>query len=238
MSYETFAYYYDSLMDPQFYEDYYQFINQQCQFEEVLELGCGTGEIAIRLAKDNKTVVATDLSSDMLEVAKQKAIYEDVPLILQKVDMSDFSTSHKIDLILCLCDSLNYLLDEKDIISTFSNVFDSLNEKGTFIFDIDSLYKMNTILKDYQEDLEDDEFTFHWHVNQIEDGYVHHYVYIEDKIEHDIVEENHYQKTYHVKQYIQWLNQAGFHNIQYYSDFSSYHEDCERIIFVCRKESI
>ena len=36
MSYENFAYYYDSLMDEQFYEDYYQFILQHCQFDEVL----------------------------------------------------------------------------------------------------------------------------------------------------------------------------------------------------------
>ena len=74
MSYENFAYYYDSLMDEQFYEDYYQFILEHCQFEEVFELGCGTGEIAIRLAKDHKTVYASDISTDMLEVAKQKAI--------------------------------------------------------------------------------------------------------------------------------------------------------------------
>lgn len=238
MSYETFAYYYDSLMDSQFYDDYYQFIQQHCQYEEVLELGCGTGEIAIRLAKDNKTVVATDLSSDMLEVAKQKAMYEDVQLILQKVDMSDFSTSHKVDLILCLCDSLNYVIDEKAVQSTFQHVYDSLDMNGTFIFDIDSLYKMNVILKDYKEDQEDEEFSFHWHVDQIDDGYVHHYVYIEDKGEHEIVEENHYQKTYSIEQYMEWLHQAGFYNIEYYSDFEQYHEDCERIIFVCKKENV
>ena len=85
MSYENFAYYYDSLMDEQFYEDYYQFILQHCQFDEVFELGCGTGEMAIRLAKSNKTVYASDISSDMLEVAKQKAIEQQVNLVLQRV---------------------------------------------------------------------------------------------------------------------------------------------------------
>lgn len=74
MSYETFAYYYDSLMDLQFYEDYYEFILKHACFDSVLELGCGTGEIAIRLAKNDKTVYATDLSSDMLEVTKQKQL--------------------------------------------------------------------------------------------------------------------------------------------------------------------
>ena len=50
MSYENFAYYYDSLMDEQFYLDYYNFINEYADFKSILELGCGTGEIAIRLA--------------------------------------------------------------------------------------------------------------------------------------------------------------------------------------------
>lgn len=235
MSYENFAYYYDSLMDSQFYEDYYQFILKQCQFDEVLELGCGTGEIAIRFAKDQKSVFATDLSTDMLEVAKQKAMSENVNLMLQRVDMRDFSTSHHVDLILCLCDSLNYLLDVEDVLKTFVNVYESLKEQGTFIFDIDSLYKMNVILKNYHEKEEDDEFVFDWRVENIENGYVHHHVYIEDKIENEVVNEDHYQKTYSVSQYLYWLNEIGFSDIQYYSDFSDYHEDCERIIFVCRK---
>ena len=101
MSYETFAYYYDRLMEPQFYEDYENFIMNHASFDEVLELGCGTGEMAIRLAKRKKSVFATDLSTDMLEVAKQKAMAENVNLILQRIDMSDFSTSHQVDLILC-----------------------------------------------------------------------------------------------------------------------------------------
>lgn len=236
MSYETFAYYYDSLMDQSFYEDYENFINEHCQYDEVLELGCGTGEIAIRLAQKEKNVFATDLSDDMLEVARQKAMHRNVNLLLQRVDMRDFSTSHSVDLILCLCDSINYLLDSKDIIQTFQNVYSSLKNHGTFIFDIDSLYKMDQILKDYREDEEDEEFSFHWHVKNIDSGYVCHHIYIHDKIENEIVEEYHYQKTYSCQQYIEWLHDVGFQHIDYYSDFEDYHEECERIIFVCRKE--
>ena len=236
MSYENFAYYYDSLMEPQFYDDYHAFIYKHCQFNEVLELGCGTGEIAIRLSKDGKHVFASDLSLDMLEVAKQKAMAENVNLILQRVDMSDFSTSHQVDLVLCLCDSINYLLNPEDVLKTFQNVYSSLKDNGTFIFDIDSLYKMNVILDQYSEKEEDEEFVFEWRVDKIDDGYVHHHVYIEDKQESEIVDEDHYQKTYSVNQYLYWLKEAGFSQVDYYSDFHEYHDDCERIIFVCQKE--
>lgn len=235
MSYENFAYYYDSLMDPQFYDDYYQFIKEHCQFDEVFELGCGTGEMALRMAQDEKEVYATDLSADMLEVTKQKAMASNVKMILQRVDMSDFSLSRQVDLILCLCDSLNYLLEPEAILQTFQHVYDSLEEDGTFLFDVDSLYKMNVILKDYHEEEDDEDFVFSWYVKHIEDGYVHHHIYIEDKIENEKVEEDHYQKTYPLSQYLYWLHEVGFQNIEYYSDFHTYHEDCERIIFVCRK---
>ncbi|MCD7809374.1 MAG: class I SAM-dependent methyltransferase [Erysipelotrichaceae bacterium] len=235
MSYENFSYYYDSLMDSKFYDDYLEFIFNHAVFDEVFELACGTGEIAIRLAKAQKQVYASDLSMDMLEVAKQKAMYENVNLYLQRVDMTDFSTDREVDLILCLCDSLNYLLEEKQIIQTFKNVNASLKDNGTFIFDIDSLYKMNHILKDYHEYDEDKDYIFDWQVEYIDNGYVKHHVYIEDKIEDDIVDEYHYQKTFDIHQYLQWLNETGFHKITYYSDFDEYYKDCERIIFVCQK---
>lgn len=150
--------------------------------------------------------------------------------------MCDFTLSRPVDLVLCLCDSLNYLTDPQQMTQTFLNVFQSLGDGGTFIFDVDSLYKMDVILKDYHEKEEDEEFIFDWSVENISEGYIHHHVYIEDKKEHDIVDEDHYQKTYPVSQYLYWLHEAGFQNIEYYSDFTTYHDDCERIIFVCRKE--
>ena len=41
--------------------------------QRVLELGCGTGEDAIRLAEAGVRVVATDPSSHMLQLAREKA---------------------------------------------------------------------------------------------------------------------------------------------------------------------
>ncbi|MCD8027545.1 MAG: class I SAM-dependent methyltransferase [Erysipelotrichaceae bacterium] len=235
MSYENFSYYYDSLIYLKFYDDYLKFICDHALFDDVFELACGTGEIAIRLAKTGKDVYAPDLSMDMLEVAKQKAMEENVSLIFQRVDMTDFKTNREVDLILCLCDSMNYLLDKQQIIQTFKNVYQSLKQDGSFIFDVDSIYKMNTILKDYHEHSEDEDYIFDWKVELLDNGYVKHQVYIEDRIENDIVNEFHYQKTYEIDQYIQWLHDVGFHNISYYGDFEEYHKECERIIFVCQK---
>ncbi len=235
MSYENFAYYYDSLMDERFYDDYEEFIFSHADFNNVLELGCGTGEIAIRLSKKNKLVYATDLSDDMLEVARLKAISENVSLMLKRVDMTDFEVSQGVDLILCLCDSINYILDLDSVYKTFYNVYNSLNEFGYFIFDIDSLYKTDIILNDYLEEESDDDFSFYWKVDLIESGFVHHFIKIEDKENNEYVEENHYQKTYDEQVYIDLLRKVGFSNIELYSDFGDFNKKCERIIFVCYK---
>ena len=204
MSYEAFAYYYDSLMDQNFYNDYIQFINEHVKdYQTVLELGCGTGEIAIRLAHLGKQVCATDISKDMLEVAKYKCIDFKVDVMLSRIDMCDFAVDSQLDLILCLCDSLNYVIDLKNVKQVFENTYNALKKGGSFIFDIDSMYKMETILKDYDEENDEDDFYFHWHVDRISKGYVKHSVEIIDKVENDRVYEEHYQKTYDVETYIE-----------------------------------
>ena len=235
MSYENFAFYYDSLMEPQFYDDYENFIMNHASFDEVLELGCGTGEMAIRLAKRKKSVFATDLSTDMLEVAKQKAMAENVNLILQRIDMSDFSTSHQVDLILCLCDSINYVLSKKKVLQTFKNVYESLKYNGTFIFDVDSLYKMDYVLDGYFEEEDDEEFYFKWAVKKTGEGKVEHLVEIIDKENNEHINEIHHQQTYSIDTYLELLKKAGFNEVEYYGEFEEYHDKSQRIIFVCHK---
>ena len=49
----------------------------------------------------------------MLEISRLKAMEADVNLLLGRVDMTDFVTDKAVDLILCLCDSINYVLSKK-----------------------------------------------------------------------------------------------------------------------------
>ena len=235
MSYENFAYYYDSLMDQRFYDDYLQFILSHATFSRVLELGCGTGEMAVRLAKLDKRILATDLSDDMLEVARMKAMYHDVHMDFRKVDMCDFETDSVFDLILCLCDSLNYILDQESVYQVFVNAFNSLENQGTFIFDVNSLYKMNVILKDYLEENDDPDYYFKWQVENTGDGAVKHTVIINDKSEDEHVVEEHLQKTWSIAVYQSLLKNAGFDDVEIYSDFHDFQNECERVIFICRK---
>lgn len=236
MSYENFSYYYDSLMDQRFYDDYLDFICTHADFNNVFELGCGTGEMAIRLAELGKEVIATDISDDMLEVARNKAMYHNVNIRFAKVDMCDFEIDGDFDLILCLCDSLNYILKAEDVFKVFENAFRGLKNKGSFIFDVNSLYKMNTVLDGYEEESDDLDYYFHWQTDRIGPGLIRHTVEINDKVENEYTFEEHLQQTFAVDVYIKLLKNAGFNDIKIYSDFHDYDEKCERLIFICRKE--
>ncbi|WP_281677543.1 class I SAM-dependent DNA methyltransferase [Eggerthia catenaformis] len=234
MSYQKFAYYYDSLMDPQFYNDYEDFILKHTDANFFLELGCGTGEIAIRLLKKEKSILATDLSEDMLYVASEKASSEGLCLDVQQADMIDFQVTHPVDCVLCLCDSLNYIIDKNDIIKVFSNVYQALKPKGIFIFDINSMYKCNIILDNYHEESHDEDYDFYWDVTSNNRGDIYHHIIINDRENNEQIDEIHHQKTYELDIYKSLLDNTGF-TYEIFSDFDKYNEESERLIFVCRK---
>lgn len=235
MSYQEFAYYYDSLMDPSFYDDYYQFINKVVsQFSSVLELGCGTGTIAIKLAKDGKKVYASDISGDMLDVALNKAYDNQVDISFSRVDMTDFMVDIPVDLILCLCDSINYLTTIEQIKNTFENVFNSLNKGGYFIFDINSQFKINNYLKNYHEIQEDEEYYFSWDCN-VNNEFVEHDITIVDKVDGYRLNEKQIQNCFKEVVYEELLKKVGFLEIYKYSDFKEYDSNDERVIYLVKK---
>lgn len=236
MSYQEFAYYYDSLMDPQFYDDYMAFLDQHVSFQNAIELGCGTGEMTFRLLDEGKKIIATDLSDDMLEVMAEKAEMKGVKLPMFRMDMCDFEIDGKMDAVLCFCDSLNYITTIDGVKKVFASAYRSLKKGGAFVFDVNSLYKCNVILKDYCEENRDDDFYFHWDVKSDGHGDLVHHVIIEDLENKERVDEIHHQRSFSKETYELLLKEAGFTKIAVYSDFGAYQETCERLIFVCVRE--
>ena len=94
---------------------------------------------------------------------------------------------------------------------------------------------METTLKDYLEENDDEDFYFKWEVKNVDYGQVEHHIIINDKVENEYVEEVHIQKTLEVDHYLALLKEVGFNNVNIYSDFDEYHQDCQRVIFVCKK---
>ena len=100
----------------------------------VLDLACGTGNVTRELLKRGYEVTGVDNSPPMLEVARRK-LPESVPLLCQ--DARHLSVDGPpFDAVVCLFDSLNYLLELPDLHRAFRAVHRRLVPGGPFVFDM------------------------------------------------------------------------------------------------------
>ncbi|HHY64474.1 MAG TPA: class I SAM-dependent methyltransferase [Clostridiaceae bacterium] len=139
--------------------DYIQsaFRKYSCEPGLILELGCGTGSLAIELSKRGYEMIAVDASADMLGKAYQKALAAGVDILFLNQDMRQFELYGTVDAVLCMLDSINYITSLKDIKKVFSLVHNYLNPGGLFIFDTNSPYKLERILgSEIYYELDDD----------------------------------------------------------------------------------
>lgn len=98
----------------------------------VLELGCGTGRVAIPLARDGREVVGLDLSPHMLRLARSKA--EGLPNIrFVRGDMSRFDLGRKFRLIVVPFRAFQHLMTPKAQRSCLEAVRRHLEPRGRFL---------------------------------------------------------------------------------------------------------
>lgn len=245
--YRDFAFVYDKLMDDVDYENWINYIeqiikNENVQVKNILELACGTGNITIPLAQKNYDIVGIDISDEMLNVARSKAERQNLELVLLEQDIAelDFDVTN-LDCVLCACDGFNYITYDKDLLNIFSKIYELLKEKGIFIFDISSFYKLSTILGNnmYGENRED--ISYMWQ-NYFDDEQnlveMELTFFVKDQNgKYDKHEELHLQRGYTEEEILHMLTKSGFLDIKVYGDFTFKQpkKDSERVFFVCKK---
>lgn len=142
--YGKFAELYDALMDQhEFYESYYHFAIGLIGNAKpaILDLGCGTGQLAKLFKDGGYNVEGIDLSAGMLKVARGKGIK------VHKQGMAGFSLAKKYGFILSTFDSVNYLKTEAELRRCFASVYQHLNPGGLFVFDLNSSYKISNVAR-------------------------------------------------------------------------------------------
>ena len=107
---------------------------------EALELGCGTGNNLLFL-KNKLSLTGIDSSAGMLKIARHKLPES----VFHRKDFRKFDLKKKFDLILCLYDTINHITLFSDWKRIFGNVHSHLNKNGLFIFDINTLHKLDFI---------------------------------------------------------------------------------------------
>ena len=158
--YEYLAKYYDYLLgDEEAFNFWLEYINAK-DYHTVLELASGSGVLAGILKKQGKEVTASDISKEMKEAATNN--FDGEYLIL---NMIDFDLHKKYDLILCVCDSINYLYEE-ELEQMFKSVYKHLNDGGRFIFDMHNPKRLKEFDEEYIEEGQIDENVYYqWTIN-------------------------------------------------------------------------
>ncbi len=159
-AYHNLAASYDRLTGDVDYEKILAFYQQILDREGVkprtaVDLACGTGSVALLLARQGLQVVGVDLSEDMLTVAAQKA--QEAQIYIQYVcqPLQKLHLPRGVDLAVCALDGLDYILDPGDCAAAIRRVYKALNPGGIFIFDVNTPEKLRSM--DDQIFLDEDE---------------------------------------------------------------------------------
>ncbi len=102
----------------------------------ILELACGTGSHAFILEEFGYKITASDYSKDMLDCAKVKAKLRQSSVDFRLQDMREWENVRgPYDAVICLFDSIGYVVANRDLLKVFQGVHRHLRSNGLFIFE-------------------------------------------------------------------------------------------------------
>ena len=102
----------------------------------VLDLGCGTGNHALRLAANGYQAVGVDRSSRMLAIAEQKARGQAISLRFHQADIRNVELGETFDAVLMLFAVLGYQTENDDVKSALQTARRHLRPDGLLVFDV------------------------------------------------------------------------------------------------------
>lgn len=249
--YGGFAGVYDRFMDNVPYEEWCGRLTallreHGCEGGLLADLGCGTGTMTELLAEAGYDMIGIDSSEEMLEIAmdKRERSGHDILYLLQ--DMREFELYGTVGGIVCVCDSINYITDYRDLVQVFRLVNNYLDPGGVFIFDFNTLHKYRDILGDRTIAENRETESFIWDNYFDEESRINEYelaVFVREGACADGTplyrkyEEVHYQKAYETEELKQALREAGLEFEAAYDGFSGEpaRADSERICVVARE---
>jgi len=245
MAYKEFANIYDELIYEDInYDKVAEKIIDLCNknnisFEDYLDLACGTGNVAVQIAKYFKNTYAVDLSDDMLNVAFDKFKKNKIKAKVICQDMCELSLNKKFNLITSVLDSTNYITEDEDLIEYFKKVYEHLKDDGLFIFDINSYYKLSTVLGNNIYTYSSDDIFYTWE-NSFEEEVINMFLTFfvkQDNGLYEKFEEEHFERAYTEKYIEQVLEDCGFKFLKKFAGYSEQEvdENSERILYVVSK---
>lgn len=214
----------------------------------VLDLGCGTGMLTELLARKGYEMIGLDNSQEMLQIAIEKRERSGLPILYLMQDMKELELYGTVGAVVSVCDSLNYLLTEEDVVETFRRVNNYLYPRGIFVFDFNTVYKYAEVIGDTTIAENREDCSFIWENYYHEAQEINEYdltVFVagdraaskEQGMWFRRFREVHYQRGYRLEQMKTFLAKAGLDFVRAL-DADSHGEvtaESERVYVVARK---
>lgn len=261
-SYRQLAAVYDRLMEDMPYGEWLAFArtcwNRYGMPRTVVDLGCGTGNLAIPLARSGFTVFGIDLSPDMLAVARAKwdgrdreaggasgdagaVAAERGSVRWLQQDMRSWALPEPVDAAISFCDCLNYLTEPEDVMATFRSTYAGLAPGGLFLFDVHAPRQLERYAEEQPFVYDERGIAYLWTCDyNPEREEIRHNLTFFVRQEGDLYRrftEQHTQRAYGADWLAAQLTVAGFEVLHVLADFKwkEPDEDAERLFFVARK---
>ena len=246
-SYGDFAYYYDSLTEN---VDY----NKRCEYIRgllaengigegiLLDLACGTGTVSLILSEMGYDVLGVDASEEMLSVAQEKKMESGADVIFLCQRMEELDLFGTINACVSTLDSINHVTDAETVKEIFRRVSLFMEDKGVFVFDVNTPYKHREILGDNTFVYDTDEVYCVWQNSTDENLLTKVSLDIFEKDEDD--DETYYryceefaEKAYDLDDIRKWLEDCKFEVTAVYEEMTrdSVKADTQRAVFVAKK---
>ncbi|CDZ24111.1 type 11 methyltransferase [[Clostridium] cellulosi] len=244
-SYSVFAKYYDVLMKD---VDYKSRTDYLCEIfkkhslcgNSILDLGCGTGAITFELVKKGYDVIGVDQSEQMLSQAAEKSngISNNPIFICQ--DMRNLDLYGTVSAAVCVLDGINHLTSAASVKAAFSRIALFLEKGGLFVFDLNTPFKMETILGNNAFVYDYDDIFCVWQnfYNKKTRLCNFELTFFEyDSGHYNRFDESFSERAYTTRQIKSWLFESGLSLEAVYDDlsFDNPKDNSERLIYVARK---
>ena len=208
------------------------------EFNDYLDIACGTGNVTVRIAKHFKNIYGVDLSEDMLREAFDKLKSERIKGKIICQDMTELSLNRKFDLITSVLDSTNYVTDIEGLKNYFKGVYEHLKDDGLFIFDVNSYYKLSEILGNNIYTYSEEDVFYTWE-NVFEDDLLSMFLtfFVKKGELYERFEEEHLERAYKESQLESILEELDFKVINKFDGYSNdnVQANSERIVYVVKK---